>query len=148
MILRDVTGDTMEYVYVTNIEDNSSGRDISVNYTYLQNGETRTLNGAAKYAIQGGGAMLSYEKAGLKSIRQLSAVTLDSLSSLSAMGGGKSYKLAEDVQILLRDSASGEGWYLADPDQVDGGDYKLTGWYDTLNYSAGGRIRVITATAK
>lgn len=148
MILRDVTGDTMEYVYVTNIEDNSSGMNISVNYTCLQNGEARTLSGAAKYAITGGGAMLSYEKGSLKSIRQLKSVTLDSLSSLSAMGGGKSYKLAEDVQILLRDSASGEGWYLADLDQVNGGDYRLTGWYDTLNYSAGGRIRIITATAQ
>lgn len=148
MILRDVTGDTMEYIYVTNIEDTSSGMNISVNYTYLQNGQTRTLNSAARYAITGGGAMLSYEKGSLKSIRQLRSVSLDSVSSLSAMGGGKAYKLADDVQILLRDSASGTGYCLADLDQVNTGDYKLTGWYDTLNYSAGGRIRIITAVAK
>lgn len=145
MVLHEVTGDTQPYVYISGIEDNSSEMNISVNYTYVQNGQVQTISGGAKYAIKGGGAMLVYEKDKLKSIRQLGSVGLDSLSSLSAMGGGKEYKIAENVQVLLRDSTGGQGYYLTDLSQVNAEDYTLTGWYDSLGYSAGGRIRIIVA---
>ena len=92
--------------------------------------------------------MLVYEKGSLKSIRQLTQVNLDSLSALSAMGGGQEYRIAENVQVLLRDSASSWGYYLTDLSQVNGEDYKLTGWYDDLGYSAGGRIRILIAVPK
>jgi len=148
LVLRNVTGDTRDYVYVSGIEDNSSGMNISVSYTYILNGQTQSLNSSAKYAVQTGGAMLVYEKGSIKSIRQLASVTLDSVSSLSAMGGGKEYKLSEKVQVFLRDSAGANGYYLTDLSQINGEDYKLTGWYDSGSYSAGGRIRIITAVAK
>ena len=148
LILQEVTGDTWPYVYISGIEDNSSEMNISVSYTYVQDGQTQTINGGARYAIQGGGAMLVYEKGKLKSIRQLVSVKLDSLSSLSAMSGGKEYKIAENAQVLLRDSTSSQGYYLTDLSQVNAEDYQLTGWYDNLGYSAGGRIRIIVAVPK
>ena len=148
MVLQNVTGDTQDYVYVCGIEDNSSGMNISVNYTYILNGQVQNLNGAAKYAIQTGGAALVYEKGSIKSIRQLNSVTLDSVSSLSAMGGGQEYKLAENVQVLLWDSSSSAGYYLTDLSQINGEDYKLTAWYDNGTYSAGNRIRIIVAVPK
>lgn len=148
LVLQEVTGDTWPYVYISGIEDNSSEMNISVSYTYVQDGQTQTINGGARYAIQGGGAMLVYEKGKLKSIRQLVSVKLDSLSSLSAMSGGKEYKIAENVQVLLRDSTSSQGYYLTDLAQVNAEDYQLTGWYDNLGYSAGGRIRIIVAVPK
>ena len=89
--------------------------------------------------------MLVYEKGSLKTMRQLTSVTLDSLSALSAMGGGKEYKIAENVQVLLRDGTGSQGYYLTDLSQINGQDYKLTGWYDSLGCSAGGRIRIILA---
>lgn len=145
MVLHEVTGDTQTYVYVSGIEDNSTEMNISVNYTYIQDGQVQHINGGAKYAIKGGGAMLAYEKGALKGIRQLASVDLDSLSPLSAMGGGREYPLAENVQVLLRD---GGGYYLTSLSQVNGEDYKLTGWYDDLGCSAGGRVRIIVASAK
>ena len=145
MVLQEVTGDTQSYVYLSSIEDNSSEMNISVNYTYIQDGQTQTISGGAKYLVQSGGAMLAYEKGSLKGIRQLTPVNLDSLSALSAMGGGQEYRIAENVQVLLRDSASSWGYYRTDLSQVNGEDYKLTGWYDDLGYSAGGRIRTIIA---
>lgn len=148
LILQEVTGDTWPYVYISGIEDNSSEMNISVSYTYVQDGQTQTINGGARYAIQGGGAMLVYEKGKLKSIRQLVSVKLDSLASLSAMSGGKEYKIAENAQVLLRDSTSSQGYYLTDLSQVNAEDYQLTGWYDNLGYSAGGRIRIIVAVPK
>ena len=148
MVLQEVTGDTQPYIYLSGIEDNSSEMSISVNYTYIQDGQTQTISGGAKYLVQSGGAMLVYEKGSLKGIRQLTQVNLDSLSALSAMGGGQEYRIAENVQVLLRDSASSWGYYLTDLSQVNGEDYKLTGWYDDLGYSAGGRIRILIAVPK
>lgn len=148
MVLHEVTGDTQPYVYVSGIEDNSSGMNISVSYTYIRDGQVQNISGGAKYAVKSGGVMLVYEKGSLKSMRQLVSVNLDSLSSLSAMGGGKEYKIAENVQVLLRDGDGSQGYYLTDLSQINGEDYKLTGWYDNLGYSAGGQIRMIVAVPK
>lgn len=148
LVLRNVTGDTRPYVYISGIEDNSSETNISVSYTYIQDGQVQTVSGGAKYAVKTGGAALLYEKGVLKRIRQLDSVSLDSLSALGAMGDGKEYKLAEHVQVLLRDSTSSQSFYLTELSQVNGEDYKLTGWYDNLGFSAGGRIRIIVAAPK
>ena len=148
LVLRNVTGDTWNYVYVSGIEDNSSEMNISVSYTYVQDGQTKTLSGGVRYMAAAGGAALIYENGSLKSIRQLTPVSLDSLSALSAMGGGKEYKIAENVQVLLRDSTGSRTYYLTDLSQVNGEDYTLTGWYDSLGCSAGGRVRIIVAAPK
>ena len=148
LVLQNVTGDTQDYVYVSNIADNSSEMNISVSYTYILNGQTQSLNGSAKYAIKTGGARLVYDKGSIKSMRQLESVTLDSVSSLSAMGNGKEYKLAENVQVLLRDSTVGNDYYLTSVSAINGEDYKLTGWYDNGKFSAGNRIRIIVAMPK
>ena len=148
MVLHNVTGDTQPYVYVSGIDDSSSGTNISVSYTYLRDGQAQTISGTARYPIQTGGAMLVYEKGSLRSIRQLTQVSLDGLSALSAMGGGREYPIAENVQVLLRDGSGSRGYYQTDLSQINGEDYTLTGWYDNLGYSAGGRIRIITAVPK
>ena len=92
--------------------------------------------------------MLVYEKGSLKSIRQLASVSLESLSALSAMGGGREYKIAENVQVLLKGDTGSQGYYLTDLSRINAEDYRLTGWYDDLGYSAGGRIRIIVAEPK
>ena len=148
LVLHEVTGDTQPYVYVSGIEDNSSGTAISVNYTYIQDGQVQNVSGGAKYVVKTGGAVLVYEKNTLKSIRQLTSISLESLSALSAMGDSREYPISETVQVLLRDDTSSQGYYLTSLSQINAADYKLTGWYDSLGYSAGGRIRIITAVPK
>ena len=148
MVLHNVTGDTQPYVYVSGIDDSSSETNIAVSYTYLRDGQAQTISGTARYPIQTGGAMLVYEKGSLRSIRQLTQVSLDGLSALSAMGGGREYPIAENVQVLLRDGSGSRGYYQTDLSQINGEDYTLTGWYDNLGYSAGGRIRILVATPK
>lgn len=148
MVLHNVTGDTQPYVYVSGIDDSSSETNIAVSYTYLRDGQAQTISGTARYPIQTGGAMLVYEKGSLRSIRQLTQVSLDGLSALSAMGGGREYPIAENVQVLLRDGSGSRGYYQTDLSQINGEDYTLTGWYDDLGYSAGGRIRILVATPK
>ena len=148
MVLHNITGDTQPYVYVSGIDDSSSETNIAVSYTYLRDGQAQTISGTARYPIQTGGAMLVYEKDSLRSIRQLTQVSLDGLSALSAMGDGREYPIAENVQVLLRDGSGSRGYYQTDLSQINGEDYTLTGWYDDLGYSAGGRIRILVATPK
>ena len=104
----------------------------SVRYTYIQDGQTQSISGGMKYSVQAGGAMLVQEKGTLKSLRQLTSVRLDSLTALSALGDGREYPLAEEVQVS----------------QIDPEHYSLTGWYDDLGFSAGGRIRIIIAVPR
>ncbi len=154
LILSNVTGDTAEYVYLSGVEDNStSGSDsiqnISVTYTYIQDGETQTLNSDRKYSIKTGGAALGYDEDGqVDSMKQLDSVTLDSLSGLTAVGDGRKYTISEQVQVLLRDDNSRRSYYLTDLSEINAQDYDLTGWYDDLDHSAGGHIRIIVATPK
>ncbi len=156
LVLQNVTGDTQDYVYISRIENNSTKADdgsfseinTSINYTYILNGQPQNLNSGEKYAVNTGGAVLVYDKSNIESIRQLKSAALDSVTSLSAMGNGKEYKLAENVQVLLWDGLSSGAYYLTKLSQINGEDYKLTGWYDDEDYSAGNRIRIIVAVPK
>ena len=154
LILSNVTGDTAEYVYLSGVEDNSTSgsgsiQNISVTYTYIQDGETQTLNSDRKYSIKTGGAALGYDEDGqVDSMKQLDSVTLDSLSGLTAVGDGRKYTISEQVQVLLRDDDSRRSYYLTDLSEINAQDYDLTGWYDDLDHSAGGHIRIIVATPK
>lgn len=152
LILNEVTGDTCQYVYLSGIDDTSSSdgslMNISVEYTYILDGQTYTLNSSAKYSVKTGGVAMIYEDGSLKSMRQLSSVSLDSLGSLSAMSGNQEYLLSEDVIVLLRDESSSYRYYATTLSQINASDYKLTGWYDDLGFSAGGRIRLIVAEAE
>ena len=152
LILNEVTGDTCQYVYLSGIDDTSSSNgslmNISVEYTYILDGQTYTLNSSAKYSVKTGGVAMIYEDGSLKSMRQLSSVSLDSLGSLSAMSGNQEYLLSEDVIVLLRDKSSSYRYYATTLSQINASDYKLTGWYDDMGFSAGGRIRLIVVEAE
>ena len=148
LILEDVTGDTAEYVYITNIEDNSTDMNLSAVYSYYQDGQITNYNSDAIFSISTGGAALYYDEDGsIRSMRQLSSVTLTELGSLSAMAGSQEYTLDENVQVILRSSGS-SGYYETTLSAINAEDYTLKGWYDNLGYSAGGRIRIIVATEK
>ena len=145
LILRDVTGDTLRYVYITSAQESSENMNVSGSYTYWYNGQSASFSGSTVYNVSVGGAALVYEDGQLKSVKQLSSVTLTELGDLSAMAGNKKYLLAEDVTVILRQSGTG-GYYAASLSEINTTDYTLKGWYDDLGYSAGGRIRVIVAT--
>lgn len=148
LILSEATGDTYTYVYVTSAETSSSGTSVSGSYEYYQNGEQYTINGSVIYTTKTGGAALIYEDEELKNIRQLEDITITDLDALSltATSGNRSYDIAEDVQVLLRDTNGSRGYYLTTLSEIDSSNYTLKGWYDDLGCSAGGRIRIIVAT--
>ena len=144
LILSEVTGDTVDYVYVTSASSSSVGdMNVSGSYQYLLNGQSQSLSGSTIYNVSVGGAALFYENGSVKSFQQLEKVTLTELSDLYAMAGNRKYALAEDVQVLLKDS-SGD-FYATSLSEINAEDYSLTGWYDDLGYAAGGRIRILIA---
>jgi hypothetical protein len=148
LILKNVTGDTWTYAYMTSIDDKSEGvGNINVTYEYVIDGKTTTLRSSGtKYSIETGGIGISYESDGsIKSMRQMSSVKLTSLSTQTAMASNKKYVVSDDVQVYLR--KNGE-YYLTKISAVNADDYTLTGWYDTASGSAGGRIRIVVAVEK
>lgn len=56
LILRDVTGDLVTYVYLTGITSHSGSMSSSASYTYLLDGESRTVSSSAVYSVESGGA--------------------------------------------------------------------------------------------
>ena len=148
LILKDVTGDIADYVYITSSNDMSGDTSISVSYSYYKDGQINTLSGSALYSVKVGGAALYYDDDGsIKSMCQMTSVTLTELSNLTAVAGNKKYAIDKDAQVILRSSGS-SGYYAAMFSAINASDYSLTGWYDNLGYSAGGRIRLIVATEK
>lgn len=148
LILRNTTGDTVTYVYITSAQSTNSEMSVSGTYQYLQNGTAQTISGAKSYSISSGGATLLYEKGSLKNMRQLTETVLTDLSDLYVMAGNRKYLLDETVQVLLRDSNASTRYYATTLSEINATDYTLTGWYDDLGYPAGGRIRILVATKK
>ena len=147
LILDEATGDTLNYIYITDEETSSQDFSVSGTYTYYQNGESRTFSGDKIYSVSVGGAVLWEEDGEVTAMRQLSSVRLTELSDLSAMADNQTYRLAEDVQVILRGTGS-DGYYASSLSEIDAEQYSLQGWYDNLGCSAGGRIRIIVATPK
>lgn len=149
MILDEVTGDTLNYVYITTAESSVDDMSVSGTYTYLLDGVSNTISGSTAYNIAVGGALIQYNDNGqIQSLRQLSSVRLTELYDLYAMADNQKYLLDEDVQVLLKDNDfTGTSYYLTTLSEINGKDYTLTGWYDDFGCSAGGRIRIIIAVA-
>ncbi|MCI8423672.1 MAG: S-layer homology domain-containing protein [Lawsonibacter sp.] len=149
LILREATGDTYTYTYLTRAESSTGEANLSGSYTYLVNGESRTLNTANQaLSIRKGGAVLRYEDGQVSGFQQLESVSLTELTSLYALSGTKKYGISEEVQVLLADSSDGRSYYAASLEEINASQYTLTGWYDNLGCSAGGRIRIIIAVPK
>ena len=143
LILNEVTGDTLDYVYVTSAASSSADMSTSGAYRYLLDGQSLTVSGSTIYNISIGGAALLYEDGAVSNFQQLEDVRLTELSDLSAMAGNQKYALAEDVEVLLRDDDG--DFHATTLSDINAEDYALTGWYDDLGFAAGGRIRIIVA---
>lgn len=148
LILDEVTGDTYTYGFLIDSQVNTGSLSVSASYTFLVEGQTVSVSGTTAYNITHGGAVLLYKNGSVSKLRQLESVNLNQLSDLYAMAGSKKYMLAEDIQVLLKDSSSSNTYYVTTLDQLNDTDYRLTGWYDDLDLPAGGRIRILVAVPK
>ena len=120
--------------------------DISMQYTYVVDGEVKTISGSAKYAVKTGGLAIRYNSDGsIKSMKNTTAVKLVSLGALTARTDSRTYELADDVQVYLRQNGA---FYRTDLADINAEAYTLTGYYDNFGCPAGGQIRMIVAETK
>ena len=147
LILNDATGDTWTYGYLTAAEDLSQegGMDINMRYTYVVDGAVKTVSNSAKYAVQTGGVAIRYNSDGsIRSMKNITAVKLVSLGGLTARADNRTYELADDVQVYLRQNGT---FYQTDLASINTEAYTLTGYYDDFGCPAGGQLRVIIASS-
>lgn len=147
LILNDATGDTWTYGYLTAAEDLSQegGMDINMRYTYVVDGAVKTVSNSAKYAVQTGGVAIRYNSDGsIRSMKNTTAVKLVSLGALTARADNRTYELADDVQVYLRQNGT---FYQTDLASINTEAYTLTGYYDDFGCPAGGQLRVIIASS-
>jgi len=153
LILNDATGDTWSYGYLINASDNaqndgSGSRTANYSYTYmLDRTRTRLETGVKKYQAEGaGGVAIRYDSGGeVKDMKTIASARLTELGTFTARADNKTYDLAENLQVYLKEDGV---YYLTERDAIDAENYTLTGYYDDFGCPAGGQIRVITAVEK
>lgn len=150
LILQNATEVLWEYGLLTEVETQSRGSMSYTNqYTILVDGQSRTysLSNRSFPVVEGQGVAVRFSAAGeIVGMRGLTAVELTEVRQSTATGAdGKSYDLAAEVSVCLRDV----DWnYYAmereDLKTLDAADYAFTGYYDT----AQGKLQVILARKK
>ncbi|MCI8525283.1 MAG: S-layer homology domain-containing protein [Oscillospiraceae bacterium] len=146
LILRDATADTASYGYITAAQELAMGDQLMSSYTCLMQGQEVPLGGSGVlYGASAGGAMIVYRDGKLETLRNLSSVKLTSLTATTASASGRQYTISEAAQVYIK---KGSDYFLTTVTAVSGGDYTLTGWYDSFGHPAGGLIRVLIAESK
>lgn len=148
LILNNATGDIWSYGIMTDIKNMAQGESGSINmqYTYVMNGASQTINSKSKYSIERGGVAIRYNSDGsIKQMKNTKSVNLTELGLLTASANNKTYMLADNVQVYLKQNSA---YYAADLASINTEKYNLVGYYDDFECSAGGLIRVITAESK
>ena len=146
LILNKVTGDMHQYGVVTSVSEISVGMMLSSSYGYNIGGVDGQFTSANQvFHIVPGPSQFVMSANGISSIRNLSSVSLTSISGLNAQGPDGSYTLSSTVSVYER--RNGMYYYSSLSQIADSSAYFLTGWYDKPE-TQGGRIRVIVAVAK
>lgn len=145
LILRDGTGDLNSYGIITEAQNSSAGVNVSSSYTCIINGSEITIGSAnTSFGASKGAAMFCYDGNELASVRNLSKTPLASLTATAARASNQTYAVSENVQVYIL--KNGDYFAASISSVADSGKYSLTGYYDSLGYAAGSRIRVVVAT--
>ena len=145
LILRDFTGDLYEYGIITSAKNESNGMSTSGEYTYLVNGEEKTLttNGSSLGA-SAGPARLTMENGQLQSVRALNQIkNPDSSTQLGVTKDDESWLFWDDCAVYLYQNSNYSLFSLTElRNNLDA--YDITCYYDK-DTDDGGRIRIVVA---
>lgn len=145
LILRDFTGDLYEYGIITSAKDESTGMSASSEYTYLVNGEKKTLstNGSSLGASTGP-ARLTIENGQLASVRALYQIkNPDSITQLGVTKDDESWLFWDDCAVYLYENSNYSLISMTElRNNFDA--YNITCYYDK-DTDDGGRIRIVIA---
>lgn len=148
LILKDFTGDLYEYGIITSAKNNSDEMSVSGEYTYLVNGEKKTLstNGKSLNASSGP-ARLTIKDGQLDSVRALDQIkNPDSVTQLGVTKDDESWLFADDCAVYLYQNLQYSLLSLTElRNNFDV--YNITCYYDK-DTENGGRIRIIVARPK
>ena len=148
LILRDFTGDLYEYGIITSAKENSTDMSLSGTYTYLLNGEKRTLTTTSMtLGASYGPARLTIKDGQLSAVRALYKIkNPDSITQLGVTKDGDSWLFSDECAVYLYQNSTYSLFSLTElRNNLD--KYNITCYYDK-DTRDGGRIRIITAQAK
>lgn len=152
LILNDVTGDTWIYGYLISVEEgDNSGTNVlmaPITYRYMVNGTEQVITGSTvRYPVTGGQAVaIRYDRnGGVTQMKSTESVRVSQLGATDVRADNRTYTLAENVQVYLRQNGE---YYQTGLDSIDTENYSVTGYYDNFGCSAGGLIRVLIAVRK
>lgn len=148
LILRDFTGDLYEYGIITSAKETSTDMELSGSYTYLLNGEKRTLSTMSMtLGASYGPARLTIEDGQLSAVRALYKIkNPDSITQLGVTKDGDSWLFSDECAVYLYQNSTYSLFSLTElRNNFD--KYNITCYYDK-DTPDGGRIRIITAQTK
>ena len=148
LILRDFTGDLYEYGIITSAKETSTDMELSGSYTYLLNGEKRTLTTMSMtLGASSGPARLTIKDGQLSAVRALYKIkNPDSITQLGVTKDGDSWLFSDECAVYLYQNSTYSLFSLTElRNNFD--KYNITCYYDK-DTRHGGRIRIITAQAK
>ncbi|HIX90661.1 MAG TPA: S-layer homology domain-containing protein [Candidatus Agathobaculum pullicola] len=145
LILQDFTGDLYEYGIITSAKNESNGMSTSGEYTYLVNGEEKTLTtSGSSLGASAGPARLTMENGQLQSVRALNPIkNPDGITQLGVTKDGESWLFWDDCAVYLYENANYSLLSLTElRNNFDV--YNVACYYDK-DTDDGGRIRIVIA---
>ena len=143
LILKDATGDMHTYGVITSVSEVNSAASMTTAGTYVYDtaGTTKTISGSTVYNVKTGPFMMKTDGEEIDRLTNLTEVKITSVEGTTAYAGNRQYAIWDDALVYeVRDGK----YYPTSLALVSGGNYTLTGYYDT-DQTDGGRIRVILA---
>lgn len=145
LVLKNVTGDMLDYGVVTTAEESGSLMYAPSTYVYLVNGVPNALSVQANYNVKKGPCAVKYRDGAVSSLDSLTGKKLNSIGAFTCeVQGEGSMKLSDDLQVYVK---QGDNYYYSNRMDVSLEKYDIRGYYDAST-SQGGCVRVLIAEAK
>ncbi len=144
LVLNDATGDCYKYGVLTYASEKSADMSISSSYKYIVDGESGSYSSNnILFGASWGPALFEFNGKDIVKLRNLTSLSLTSLTSQCGYNGGAKYALADNVAVFIyKDGSSSPGSITT---LINSGGYTLKAYYDGTLSSAT-RLRVVVAS--
>lgn len=145
LILRNFTGDLYEYGIITSVSEQDTDMSLSGSYTYLLDGEERTLATSGKtLGASTGPARLTIENGQLDSVRSLQEIrNPDAITPLGITKDEETWLFSDECAVYLYQNSDYSLLSLTEL-RNNFASYSITCYYDE-DTEDGGRIRIVIA---
>ena len=145
LILRNFTGDLYEYGIITSVSEQDTDMSLSGSYTYLLDGEERTLTTSGKtLGASTGPARLTIENGQLDSVRSLREIrNPDAITPLGITKDEETWLFSDECAVYLYQNSDYSLLSLTEL-RNNFSSYSITCYYDE-DTEDGGRIRIVIA---